>query len=186
MADLTITQVREHVETGLVDAALQRLLDDAKSEVEMRFGDDTERTIFREPGVNVIRLRIPRPALTLTSVTEHNQFGEFQMSMETLVLDPLDYYLWPGGQILQRLWTGPNPRYGRWANRVEIKYTPQPEELMRHRLTIELIRLAVQHSGLEEESVGDHMEKRYRNNTYLAMREQVLQSGANRRGLRFA
>lgn len=170
MADLTLAELREHVETGLVDGALQRLLTDTQAEVVGRFGSDAAVTAVLQGGGR--RLRLQRPAATITSITEYSD--------PAVALVAADYRLWPGGRLLDRLvGTG----WGYWGQPVTVVYAPIPEEAMRNRMVTELVRLAVQHTGLESERVGDYTAT---SADYFKERERVLQSGAAHRGLHFA
>jgi hypothetical protein len=170
-----LDQVRAHVETGLTDEALGRLIADAVEDVEGRFGNDAEKTVVLR-GDGLALLRLIRPASAITSITEQRY-----LSQAGVLLDPTDYELRPGGRLLERLpSTG---TWGYWGRKVTVVYDPIPEISLRDRLVIDLVQLAVQHNGLQSEKIGDYSSS---SQEYTKAREQILQGGSNHRGLRFA
>lgn len=177
-----IDQIRMHVETGLVDEALLRIIDDATEEVEARFGtDDPVTEIIRPAGQTVV---LKRKAQSITSVNLLDSSGD---SYQTLSAS--DYRL-RNGRILDRLAGGAaydwvtnydNPGYG--STEIEVVYVPVPEIALRDRMVIDLVKLQVQYEGLATQSVGDYSMTAVQ---YTQERERILQGGSNRRGLRIA
>jgi hypothetical protein len=165
-----LAQVREHVETGLTDDALGRLIADATEEVEGRWGTDVERTVVLECYSHRL-LRLFRPALSIASITE--QRSPYSTGV-LLVLDT-DYSMRPGGRLVERMVTT-------WGERVTVVYTPIPEISLRDRMVIDLVQLAVQYSALSKEVIGDYTSEQ---GNYTEARERILAGAANRRGLRF-
>jgi hypothetical protein len=170
-----LDQVREHVETGLTDEALGRLIADAVEEVEGRWGTDAEQTVLMD-GSGLRLLRLLRPALTITSVNEQRN----SWSEELLLVAGEDYELRPGGRVLERI---PGWGWSYWGQRVTIVYTPLPEISLRDRVVVDLVRLAVEYEGLTSVKVGDYSAT---HSDYLKERERLLAAVAFRRGLRFA
>ena len=68
MALLTVTEVRTHVETGLVDAALTRIMNAAEQDIDQRHGAVAAQVDDQPGGLKSIWTT--RPILTITSVVE--------------------------------------------------------------------------------------------------------------------
>jgi hypothetical protein len=151
MALVTPTQVREHVPTDLVDAALQRVIDAVEEFIVEAVGDlDVGSEEFQEEPSSLLYLR--RPALSLTGVTEY-------WGTDVTVLASNDYELRGDGRELARLSTGTNAS-DVWGNRVIVTYVPKANTMQRILATIDLVRLAVNETGLASASDGDHSESR--------------------------
>src|SRR4051812_3591782 len=101
MTLLTVDQFREHVETSLVDDAIQRLLDDAEAEIIRYAGALGSRTELVDGGSG--RLVLTRPVGSITSVTE--TFG----TTDTILA--ADDYRQRNVYVLERLYTGTNGRF---------------------------------------------------------------------------
>jgi hypothetical protein len=175
-----LDQVREHVETGLVDDALLRLIDDATVEVESRFGDDSAQTEYFQPAGR--RVVLKRAATSITSVDYLDSSGT---SFQTLA--PTDYRL-RNRRIIERLAGGAsydwvtnydNPGWG--SLELRVVYVPEPEIALRDRIVIDLVRLAVQYEALAQQGVGDY---NMQSLNYLNERERLLTAASHRRGLR--
>ena len=112
---VTVPMCLEYMETDVPGSQIFRLIEDGDAEVvrvagaHPLAGDRTEELVGSEP-----LLFLPAPALTLTSVTEWDDFI-FTGGTSTL-LSADDYRSWEGGRFLQRLNDGTNPRT-RWAPR---------------------------------------------------------------------
>ena len=144
MALLTVTQIREHVETDLSDDALQRIIDSEDGEIIRRFGAPTTQTeTFRASGGT--HLFLSRLVTSITSVTE-----EVSGTSTTLAVD--DYDLW-WNQALERDDSGTNAR-STWGDKVTVVYVPQTTTPQRTLLLIQLVQLAVQYSGVQSDSIG--------------------------------
>ena len=68
MALLTSTEVRTHVETGLVDAALQRIMDAAEEDIDQKFGAVSSQVDDLEGKLKSVWTT--RPISSITSVVE--------------------------------------------------------------------------------------------------------------------
>lgn len=180
---LDLATVRQHVETGLVDAALTRIMEDAVDEVEARFGTDAALTYDSYPtGPTVV---LPRKATSITSVELIASDGTVQ---ETLSVS--DYRL-RNSRILERLsggslsydWVKEYDAPGWNSTMVRVVFVPVPEESLRDRVALDLIRLQVQYEGVATQKVGDYSMTAF---DYTKERERILQGVSNRRGLRIA
>lgn len=143
---LTPANVREHVDTDLLDPAIQRLLDDADGEILKRYGPHAgavTEVIDGRSGVISVSRRIS----AITSVTEREGTTD-------TVLAANDYETWYG-KVLARLTTGTNPS-DEWAGRVTVIYTPEDEAAMRRRVELDLVKLAIEYDAIRSESAGDY------------------------------
>lgn len=160
MADLTVTELRQHVETDLGDPALQRLLDDAYTAIRERAGTlDPVTARYIGNGDSVIWLGGRVATLPFTSVVEDTV---------VLVVD-VDYRVLYGGRGLERIDSSGKVRA--WGRDVLITYTKANDEAKRKRVAIDLCKLALQFDGTQGYSAGDY---RQENPDYQRAREQVL------------
>ena len=164
-----IADLREHIETDAVDDVLTRILYAAVSDVETRFGNDAERTLYRQGlGRSVALLR---PVASVSAVKEYDKNHNLSYTLTTA-----DYKLLFGGRILQRIG-------GDWAAWVEITCTPKTEAEIRDMAVVELCRLELTYQGLiTSESVGDYKAGLAE---YTEARERILNQISNHRGFRF-
>lgn len=147
---LTVTQLREHVTTGLVDDALQRLLDAAYATITSRIGPTGARTELHNGGYRTVALG--RPAASVSGVTE-------TIGTTTTTLNADDYRLRPDGYTVERLATGHNPRWI-WAGWVEVTFLPVDDADIRDEVAIDLCKLAVAYNpGLTSETIGTWTEQ---------------------------
>lgn len=177
-SQINIVTIREHVETGITDDALQVLLDDAQAQVEGRFGTDEDITIRLVGGTPMLRLH--RPALAITSINESSQDRT-----PLYTLTNIDYDLIHAGRTLIRLTGGYWGEFS-WAPVVDVVYTPKPEQALRDRVVVDLVKLAVQYNALEQESIGSITGYQSRSLDYLRERERLLAGVGASRGFRFA
>ena len=140
---LTVTQLREHVETDLADTALQRLLDSEDAEIVRRCGALASVTETIKGGGELLFLA--RPAASITTVTE-----EVYHASTTLATD--DWELW-WSQALRRDDDGTNPR-ATWGDEVTVTYVPVSDAAQRALALIDLVKLALAYSGLQQQAVG--------------------------------
>lgn len=172
---VTPTIFKEHFETDLVDTALQRLIDAEDSEITRRFGSDTsvtEQYLLATPmGLNgqeaqkVSQRRIwtKQQIGTVTSVKEGPTLAAADLT--TLVANT-DYRVINNGRAIERIDTD-------FDRRVEIIYAPVTDVKRRDRVTIDLVKLAIQFQGLDREKVGD-WEGEHKD--YQKERESILRS----------
>lgn len=177
-------KIRDHVETGMPDAALQMLVDEATAEVEARWGNDLSKTI-RFEAWGKTKITLPRPALTITSVTELNGQAIFLMTLSAAG-NP-DYMLSNNGWTLTRL-TGGTYGWRYFSEFVDVVYVPKPEQALRNRMVIDLVKIELAYNALARETVGDYIAESHgkdHHTAYQSDREQILMAGARRRGFRF-
>src|SRR3990172_6191048 len=132
MSTLTVAQARQHIETDLVDDALQRLIDDAEAEIASRLGSNAAQTEVLEAGEPYLWLA--RKAASITSIVER--------------------FLHADGYRLERLHDGTNPALW-FRGIVTIVYATVATAAQRLRLTIDLVKLSARYEGLKAASVGD-------------------------------
>lgn len=170
---LTPTQLRDNVQTDLVDSAIQRVMDSEESEIVRRYGAHASQTEMLTGGN--ARLGLSRQAASVTTVTE-------VASEVTTALAADDYRLWHGG-ILERLMTGTNPRQ-HWGDRVTVVYVPTERNAQRTLALVNLCKLAIAYEGVKSQGVGasDYTMTAL---DYRQERERILRGLASR-GLVFA
>lgn len=169
---LTVSDAREHLETDVTDAVLQRLVDDADSAIARRHGPHSpgaDDVIVEDVTGGDERLFLRRPAATVSSIVEH-------LSETTnRTLDPSDYRSEFEGRALLRLPNGTNPA-ARWGYRNVVTYAPtSSDNATRRRVIIDLVRLALQHNALAGETAGDYSS---RSVDYQAEREKLIREVA--------
>lgn len=131
---MTPAEVREHVETGLGDGALTRLLADAEADVARVAGPVGPHAVRRRGGAR--RIYLPYPA-TVTTVTEDGALADedaFRV-WHDLVVEHVD-----------RAWQDP----------VDIELEALIALETRERVTVDLVRLAIEYRALTSERVGDY------------------------------
>ena len=166
---LTVSQMREHLETDLTDEALQRILNAEEAEIVSRYGAHATATeMLPGDGEWLILERTPS---TITSVTE------IADNVST-VLATNDYRIWPKGK-LERLNTGTNARTY-WAPIVTVVYVPEDATAQRRGVLIRLVTLAAKYAGLKSESVGSG-DYSMSSADYTAEREALLRSLASKK-----
>ncbi len=155
MSVLIVAELLTHLETDLTDPALQRLIDDAESEIAERVGEPATQTdeFHGETLANVLFLT--RKASETTTVTEEVKSGD---SYTSTVLAADDYELHFNGRQLRRLSDGTNPA-STWGDTVTVVYVPLTDAARRLVITIDLVKIAVAFNALDSEKVGDYSSK---------------------------
>ena len=148
MALLTIPEVRQNVETGLENDALQRVMDAAEEDITQRHGAVASQVDYLEGGLK--SLWTTRPILSITSVVE--SVGTTDTTLAT------DDYIQRHDTQIDRLDTGTNSRQ-RWGDAVKITYVPIDTTNRRIMAYIKLIKLEVEYSGLDNSKEGDYSSK---------------------------
>ena len=167
MALVTVAILREHLETDIIDASVQRLIDDAESEIDEQHGELLTHTDEFHGEVTANAVFLSRIATAITTVTEEIKSGG-EYTATVLALD--DYELKFRGRQLRRLVTGTNPR-SRWGDTVTVVYTPQDDTNRRMRVAIDLVKLAVAFNGLDSEKIGDYAAQQTK---YGVRRQEIL------------
>jgi len=149
MSLATIAEVRNHVETDLVDIALQQLIDDAELEIDVRIGEVDEQIDEIENEEPFPSLIFPsRKVSSVTSIIE--EIGD-----DITTLEDDDFRLRQGGAAIERLSTGTNPR-STWGEIITVEYEPIDDTARRKRVIIDLVKLAVNYNALDSERIGDY------------------------------
>lgn len=151
MGLITVDQLREHIETDVTDAGLQRYLDDADAEIVQRYGPHTGTvTEYFTPGAGDVFIFTSRRIGTITSIVETSRGYNGD---EDVTLTALDYVK-EGQRQLRRL-TGGDNEASYWASRVRVTYTPTGEVAKRTAATIDLVRLACRYDAASSTKLGD-------------------------------
>ena len=157
---ISTADLRGHIETGLPDTALERLIDGADEEIVRRAGPHagavTVALSVLAPGALVA---LPAPAQTVVSVTEQRGSGAARPVASS------DYQADFGGRFLRRL-------RGWWPDKVIVVYIPAPDQYRRLGVLIGLVKLDLAFSGLAGQRIGQSQEQ-----TSLVMlreRERIL------------
>lgn len=167
MAILTVDELREHVNSGLSDEALQRLLDAAEVAIVARAGAPGARTELVGGGTRFIS--VSRPIVAVTSITE-----DLDGTDTVLALD--DYRIRTGDLLLERISGGTHSR-STWNGPVQIIYTPVDDTALREEVQIDLIRAALAYSpGLTGQQIGSWSEQYAANSVWnnAAERDSIL------------
>lgn len=176
MAILTVDELRKHVNSDLVDDALQRLLDAAEEAIVDRAGAPGARTEIVGGGSRFIS--VARPISAVTSVTE-----AWLETSTTLSAD--DYLIRSGDLLIERLNTGTNPRRT-WYGDVTVVYTPVDDTETREAVQIDLVKLALAYSPLlTGQQIGSWSEQYAANSAWnnLEERESILSRLSHGRGM---
>jgi hypothetical protein len=160
---LSVEEVRGHVETDISDVSVRRLIDDAESEINRRYGSTAARTADLEGGHPIVFLK--QRAASIASVTE-------RVGDTTTTLSANDYRSRFDGMALERRNDGTNPACV-WSGVVTVTYAPEAIGATRERVAIDLIKLALRYSGVKSEQVGDHGENTF-GQEYDKERERIL------------
>lgn len=150
---ITTAQAREHIETDLGDAALQRIIDDADAAIIERYGahaGNVVADIDRGPNPTALIFR-DRPIDAVVSLLEFSD----RHSLTSVALNPLDYRILHGGRTIERLTTGPNAASW-WGERLVLTYAPTADAARRTMLEIDLVKLRAKYEALKDEGIGDY------------------------------
>ncbi len=144
MTLMSLPEVRQNIETGLLDAALQRIMDAVEQDIDQRHGAVDSQVDDLEGGLKSIWTT--RPILTITSIVE--------TVIETDTTLAADDYETRHNRQLDRLDSGTNART-RWGDRVKITYVPIDTTARRITVYLKLILLDIMYSGLDNSREGD-------------------------------
>ena len=159
---MTLVEMKEHVQSGLGDAALQRIVDAQDAYIRRMVGEhDPDTTMVYQDdrprnggsdwgygrnysgGQSNERIWLPRPALSIAMVEDRYLFE----SVWT-VRDASEYYLSDEGRSVSRNHRG-------WGEPfravVRVTFTPVSSNAERTEALIDLVRLEVQDTGLASE-----------------------------------
>ncbi len=142
---MVVKEVRNHVETGLVDDALERIMDSVEEDIDQEFGAVASQVDDLEGKTKSIFMT--RPIGSITSIME-------TVGTTDITLATNDYKRRHNSQI-DRLNTGTNSR-NKWGDRVLVTYVPVDDTKRRQMVYIRLIELALKYNALKGENSGDY------------------------------
>ena len=142
-----IDDLRARVETDLDNNVLQRILDAAEKSVERAAGNaTTEAETHQAFGARFLALS--RRSTAFTSVTERLRY-----SSDAVTLSANDYRK-VGDYKLIRLADGDNPS-SYWGSEVVVTYTPEVDENIRDRVTLDLCQVDIEFRAYDSEKSAD-------------------------------
>lgn len=145
MTLLDVAALREHITTGLVDAALQRLLDDAEAEI-VRYAGPVGSVVEIVRGGGS-QLAVSRPIASITAIRERDD----NYSPITVATDDWEQI---GQFVLSRLRFGTNS-VGFWRGPVRVTYEPVDDTATRKVVQVELVKIEIANNpALASETVG--------------------------------
>lgn len=165
-------QLRQHIETDLSDEALALLIDAEREAINKHAGSSDSQT-DRMHAFGARELMLTRDAAAVESVKLR-----YSADDDELELADNDYRLEPP-RTLVRLSGGPNGDF-RWIGKIEINYFPVADYALRERVLVDLVKLAIEFKGLDEETVGS-TERTFAD--YEASRRAVLSQLDGRRSI---
>ena len=153
MSLLTTTEIRQHIETDLLDAALQLRIDEAEAEIIARYGaHSAARTERFTPGPADEYIWTSRPIGAVTSIKER-YYGTMGETEITLVADN-DYFIESERQIRRKI--GGSYPSTMWRGLVTVVFTPATaDDARRKGVLIDLVKLALRYEGAQSTSMGD-------------------------------
>ena len=141
---LTVTEVREVVNTDLTDDAVERLIAEAEGDIGAIAGDHSaaERTVDVDGGFGAVWIGTGEQISTVASITE-NAFGGTPAAVSSD-----DYEIGPGGRYIKKT-NGLS-----WAAQVHITYTPISQVERRKAILIRLVSLSANYGPFSSLDVG--------------------------------
>lgn len=164
-----IDRVKERCETNVLDAEIQRVIDEALLEIIRRYGPHADVAVpITVTLEGKARSLFPaRPIDTAVTVVVKETVADVETTLASN-----DYRIWHGGRRLERLLTGTNPRES-WGHPVKITYAPTNDGNQREEVVIKLVKLALDYEGVASSRVGDTSTDYH---SYTAERERLLAS----------
>ena len=147
---MTVSEVREAVETGVSDTIMEIWLDAAEEDIIRFAGANGVAQVYSKPvEPRISYLLLPRRAVSVELVQVEGQD-----------VATADWELEHGG-LSVRLWLRSSylwsiSRYARYNWDVTIYYTAVDDTNQRKAALIQLVRMQSQHDGLASERVGDY------------------------------
>jgi hypothetical protein len=140
MSLVTVTEARALVQTDLSDEDLQDVIDRVEAEITARIGAPQD-----EGGTVQITKRLQGGTENVYLPIEIGEVVSVVEDGVTLIAD--EYRAWAGG-VLERL---PG---GRWGQLVVVTFKPADDRLQRKTVIIDLVRLDVNRTAMEHESIA--------------------------------
>jgi hypothetical protein len=146
---LTTTEIREHVDTDLSEAALQRLIDAAEDEITQRYGahaeaGTVEEQFYPSAGENFLfpsRKVNTAVAVVITRQLEGESTATTAAASEYVFDDPHRIRL-----LAEDVWAD---------HVVTVTYTPVTDGDRRKGVLIDLVKLACRYEALSSSRMGD-------------------------------
>lgn len=146
---LTADEVRDHIETDLVDDALTRVIEAADAEIINKLGAVASQ-VENLPGGGV-ELFLARRASAVSEVIERFDLG---FGPQETTLEDDDFSLRPDGMRVERLFTGTNPA-PYWRGEIKVTSTPDDDSARRKLLLVNLVKLELGYTGHLAVTAGD-------------------------------
>ena len=138
---VSVADVRALINTSLIDAALQAVIDRVEAEVTAKIGlpqdDALTVTIVKTLAGEGENLFFPTEIYAVVSVVE-----------DGTTLDSDEYQVWSGG-VLERL-----PSGAHWGDRCVVTYKPADDRLKRTAAIIDLVRIDLNRTAMKSESIA--------------------------------
>jgi hypothetical protein len=153
MTLLSVAEMRTFLETDVVDASLQFILDAAEQTINDVAGDlGNQVQLFSDAPHGLAhgrQLFLNKKASAIVSIVEQDSPDD----EEPTTISADDYSL-IGGRKLIRLGTGTNARLT-WARHTTVTYTPVSDAALRKSVQQELVKIAVTMTGNQSVTFGD-------------------------------
>lgn len=147
MSLLTVAELRDLVNTGLVDAKLQVIIDREEAEVIAQYGAhyvNGATTIAETVSGGNGSLFLKRRIGTISAIAESTSLGG-----TAITLTASQYFVWAGEGRISRL-----PEGAAWGRSVVVTYVPADDTALRKQVLIELVRLALEQTAMRSENVA--------------------------------
>ena len=141
MSLVTVAEARALVNTGLLDADLQVVIDRIEADITSKVGAP-QTDVYATEVVKTLRgegenLFLPTEIYSVVSIVE-----------DTVTLTADQYQTWGGG-VIERLPMGTG-----WGDRVVVTYKPADDRSVREGVIIDLLRLTLNRTGMKSESIA--------------------------------
>ncbi len=147
-------RLKGRVETDMLDAELQLMIDAEVEEINDRFGAIVEIAVLEDGRRHFIALHRRIDETETIAIVEINPGHAGGVANRT-TMSADDYRITNGGRTIQRLIDGTNGA-DLWAPLVEFTYTPVSDQNRRDETVIKLVQLSLTYEGLAKQaSVGD-------------------------------
>lgn len=144
---VTLVDLKARVESDLDDEVLQRILDSNLESVERSAGN-ADSEVEHHEALGTRDIVVSRPIASVDQVVER-----YRRSSDPVTLSANDYRL-VGKYKLYRMTDGDNPASS-WGREVEVTYTPEVDQQVRDRMTLDLCLIDVEFSAWQRWGSGD-------------------------------
>lgn len=140
---LSIQQIRDALETGLPDTALEVLVDEADQQITSRYGPHSGEVIeTTTPHLDLVFL-----GRQSASISEVRQFELYELPAAGEEVAASSYRVLNNGWVLSR------PLL--WRPQVQVTFTPADTSGLRKGVLLDLVRLALAYDAYASSSVGN-------------------------------